>query len=881
MSEPIRSRFFRGATGSSSSTSESEDEVVEATPRTRLFKPQRKMSDDEKKRVVRSEKDKRHGDMQMAIKMMHNAMKINDFGRLIDGFDTLTKSFAKAAKVIAVHGIPNFFIVALAQLQDYIDECWDREDGAWRRNLDKNASKHLSSLKQRLKKYNRDFESEIAVCRQNPAAFAQTAESEEFEGDGDDRSTLSSNHFSIDEQRERMSEGSTILELSEDDEMFVVGDVAGIEDIDFDATNPDEMWKLFLKDEKPAKLEGAPVATKKRKQRAQKIVIGAEGDEEAISDGEGWEEVKKGEGVTLERVKMFDKNAVITEEDMINKLNEIASMRNKRGMTNQEKRDRLSELRSVFRTNGTFPIGIDVKLIVQLIDLQLDRSRRLQPFEDWLASLGLLEEFLKILTSRDDVKLVHGLYDDEDLTTNGNFKVRSCYVSLLESLSKEHTKILQNTDPSSWEYIRRSAMISRMRALYNESEKYFQAAFEGSDAIDRLCRLYIICLESEYAFHRTVGEPEWTTFSERVRFIVKNSDDKSSRLKAVLFEAYRLAMHDLFEESHDILCSSLVQDSIQTKEADIQILYNRAYLQCGVCAFRQSHIRDSYAILSDIYGTNRVRELVGQGMPTARNIDKIREQEVLERQRILPYHLHMNLEMAECVYLTGAILTEISAMNIDSPRKRQLNKQFFHQIKQYERQPFFGSPDTCKEHVMAAIRCVKNADWNGACDLLINDKMNRKVWGRLATPNFPIEQIQATVTNAAKIECLKIFLMCLATSYTNLRLKTLSDMFDLPEYLEYSKDLPVNTTVECVKRIVSDMISRGEIRAKLSEQDDHLVMLHSRQTPVLKSAINVIDKFLQLMEIGEKIASYTSGNPGTIGNIIGQQISRTHQRTNN
>lgn len=51
-------------------------------------------------------------------------------------------------------------------MEDFINEVWEDRDG--RKNMSKNNSKSLSTLRQKLRKYNKDFEEDIGKFRENP-----------------------------------------------------------------------------------------------------------------------------------------------------------------------------------------------------------------------------------------------------------------------------------------------------------------------------------------------------------------------------------------------------------------------------------------------------------------------------------------------------------------------------------------------------------------------------------------------------------------------------------------------------------------------------------------------------------------------------------------
>lgn len=57
-----------------------------------------------------------------------------------------------------------------------------------------------------------------------------------------------------------------------------------------------------------------------------------------------------------------------------------------------------------------------------------------------------------------------------------------------------------------------------------------------------------------------------------------------------------------------------MQDQVHSMDVPTMIMYNRAMTQLGLCAFRSGLIQESHACLAELYGSNRIRELLAQGM---------------------------------------------------------------------------------------------------------------------------------------------------------------------------------------------------------------------------------------------------------------------------
>ena len=102
-------------------------------------------------------------------------------------FEDVMKAYQKALPVITKeeNGVtPRFYVQCLVEVETFLTEMWEDREG--RKNLSKNNSKSLGTLRQKLRKYVKDFEADMAKFKENPEVDDEEEEEEEKSDDESD-----------------------------------------------------------------------------------------------------------------------------------------------------------------------------------------------------------------------------------------------------------------------------------------------------------------------------------------------------------------------------------------------------------------------------------------------------------------------------------------------------------------------------------------------------------------------------------------------------------------------------------------------------------------------------------------------------------------------
>lgn len=455
--------------------------------------------------------------------------------------------------------------------------------------------------------------------------------------------------------------------------------------------------------------------------------------------------------------------------------------------------------------------------------------------------------------------------DDEkqpQITPGQLFKVPGSLVAMVERLDDDLTRSLQHTDPHAAEYIER---LVDEQSLYNKilrTQVYVEATAANPQVelpqeninrvvMRRVEHLYfkpstVIKLFEDKALEslpteldskvtpRSRPQDSALLISTLCTYLFQKSTD-IIRGRAYLCQVYFNALNDQFFVARDMLLMSHLQENISNFDISTQILYNRTLVQVGLCAFRAGLIYEAQNCLQEICGSGRQKELLAQGVMIQRYSQVTPEQERLERQRQLPFHMHINLELLECVYLTCSMLLEIPllAQTGSSPdlKKRIISKTFRRHLEFHERQIFTGPPENTRDHIMQASRALAAGDWKKSGELV----NAIKIWELVAQS----DKIKVMLAEQIQEEGLRTYLFTYAPFYDTLAVEVLASMFELSE--------------RKIAAVVSKMISNEELAAALDQVNSAIIFRKGVELSRLQSlALTLSDKASGLIEANEK-----------------------------
>ncbi|KAG7090852.1 hypothetical protein E1B28_009934 [Marasmius oreades] len=584
----------------------------------------------------------------------------------------------------------------------------------------------------------------------------------------------------------------------------------------------------------------------------------------------------------FQAVGKHGKTMLLTTEGIFKSLQVVQEARGKKNTDRAEQIRILEQLLKVAVTSYQ-----RIRVLLALVSSRFDynsSTANYMPIDLWLSAQREVDQLVAIVASDSSYSIQEITEDYDELVErspgtekDGIVRVRGSIISFIDRLDDEFTRSLQNIDPHGTEYVERLkdekvlyCTICRAQAFY-EANKQDEPL--GRVVMRRLEHIYSkpdpVVLALENAADASDIKPALTlasngSTSELIHGLcvyLYKSGHSLFRTRAMLSHIYHYAFHNDFHTARDMLLMSHLQESIHSADVATQILYNRTVVQLGLCAFRLGLIKESQAMLQDIFTTQRVKELLAQGVHQQRFQALTPEQEKAEKQRQLPFHMHINTELLEAAFLVSSMLVEIPLLaSIDSEelKRKAISKPFRRLLDFADRQIFTGPPESTRDHIMQASKALQDGEWEKCRDLV----QSIKIWSLMPEAASVKEMLARRIQEQG----LRTYLFTYASHYITLSLSLLSRTFDLP--------------LRTVTSIVSKMVWNEELSASLDQSGGVIVFRRIEVSRQQQIALMIAEKINTIADQNEKNMEHKMGgaanwgdrNDGKQGEKRGEQM---------
>lgn len=555
-----------------------------------------------------------------------------------------------------------------------------------------------------------------------------------------------------------------------------------------------------------------------------------------------------------------------------------------RGKKNIDKHEQVAALERLAESAQTVFERLCLFQMVVSVRFDAAASQAYMPLKMWAAQFRDIGDLLLLLeTNAQTYRLSEtaALTDDLDVEpapdAAGVRHVLGSVLAMVERLDDEFTRLLQNTDPHLLEYIERLKDGAALYRLIVRAQVYVELATGRGEHLARvvLRRLDHIYYKPDQLIavnEKTAWADTWEGIELENSSLVTRGNEPAE-VVAALYEylrqpengdyskhallayTYYHAVNSRYAAARDLFLTSQVWGVIATADLAVQVLYNRALVQLGLSAFRAGEIDESHQILNEIANSQRLKELLGQGF----NLKYPSQASAAERLRLLPFHMHINLELLECVFMTASLLIEIPALAAaakpkDARRKASI-KSFKSKLEFHDRQYFTGPPESIKDHLIYALRYLQRGSWAKSYELLLSIK----IWNL-----FPDHAaLLAMLRRQLQVEGLRTYIFTYKAIFSKLSVATLAQMFELD----------AATVADIVDRMLAEDI-QGSVEAGFI----NFATDEPQRSKLQELAIVMNEKVGLLNEKNEKTAANGHGRKQAIQQQQQQQKEQKEQK---
>lgn len=510
-------------------------------------------------------------------------------------------------------------------------------------------------------------------------------------------------------------------------------------------------------------------------------------------------------------------------------------------------------------------------------------------FDPTGAAISPAQDLAAMAAAKQDLDAAMSSKNDSDAII-----VRGDLASTFERFDDELFKAWQGTDAYSLEYVDRLKDEVALIQLASATQSYFEAAadFEETRAEEnpeeplnetrlnglraraariagrRVLHMYYKSdeLNQKVATLADASTPD-KTLSELATLVYRYGEDYA-KSQSMLAHIYNRALNNRFYDARDMLLMSHLQETISGMDIPLQVMFNRAMSQLGLCAFRLGMPWEAHACLQEMCspsfgggggGPARLKELLAQGITQQRGYEKTPEQEKAEMRRQIPYHMHLNLDFVETAHLTSAMLLEVPAMALSKARgdirRWPISKSFQYFLRSSMKQAFPGPPENTRDFVMAATRCMMKGEWRDAFEYISSIRS----WKCLSQTERAetLERLKELL----KVEALRTFTLSYSSYFESMAVEHLAKVYELAPSRVHS--------------VLSKMIINGELRASWDQPTACMVMRRTEPSRLQSLALQLGAKVVNMTDNNEKLLDAKAGGGDRDREVKGERDAKS------
>ncbi|CRH03692.1 eukaryotic translation initiation factor 3 subunit 8, putative [Plasmodium relictum] len=822
-------------------------------------------SSEEEERVIKSYEGKRLDFYENIGNSLNENMNNNEFNQLLKDYENLYKFMIKESS----ENIPKFAIVYLDKLSKYVEKTF--QNNVEKKNLSKNKAQTLNKLRAKIRKCSEFYQDRLNAYNENPDDFKDDLEENEEDEDEDEEEEEEEEVEEKKKKKVEKSKKDSDKNVEEEDN----SDEWSYSDEEEYASNEEEdktksaISKWGLKTSEKVEKKKTTKVKKLKKEITKKEEKIAHIDESQSSKNKGYFDL------------LNTKN--LTEDAIRKRVKLVIEKRGRKGLDKHEHINILSKLCEIAKSISTQSY---IEVLEHLINLEFDVVSSVytyMSFNIWNKAFKYIELILDLLIQNDNFYLVSINLAEEITEESTNEKekiVKSCktLISFLAKLDDELLKALLYIDVQTEEYRKRLGKTIHVIGLlykgYNYvkytkkmpelaiyiSARILEHMYYKSETIFKQIWNFVIygkeCLESLNNNKNNNNLNKENNTKEKSKEKISEGNDvmtqieicpkkivenyvyeifeygtKQQKIRALLQLSYNKSLYDDFLEAKELLNVANVHELALNSDIQTQILYNRNLIQLGLCAFRHGRIYEAHCCLVEICSQNKHKELIAQGISNLKNQEKTLEQERAEKRRLLSFHMHISIELIECVNNICAMLLEVPnlAKNSYESKKDIISRQFRRFLDMYDKQIFNSPPENNKEIIILATKYLQKGNWKLCCEKIFS----LSIWSKFTDK----EKVQNILKEKIKQEAMRTYIFRYISIYDSFSIEQLCLMFDLNQ----------NT----VHSILSKMMINQEIPACWNESSQFILINKINPTTLQSMALKLAENVNDVMEQNE------------------------------